>query len=129
TDVEMLQLITFAPQVDDELPHQTESIAEGRQIGDLATDVHVNAGDLDARQPCRLGVEAGGVKIGNAELVFGLARRNLRVRAGVNIGVDANGNPRSLALFAGDLAQRFELRLALDIEAKHAFLDRVAQLG
>ena len=32
---------------------QPERIAERRQLGDLAADMHVNAGDIDARQLAR----------------------------------------------------------------------------
>ena len=56
-DVEMLDLVAVADQRLGQLAHQAEGVAERLEIGDLAADVHVDAGDRDARQRARLGIE------------------------------------------------------------------------
>ena len=112
-----------------QLAHQREGVAEGREVGDLAADVHVDAGDGDAGQLGGLGVEARGVLEGHAELVLGLAGGDLGVRLGVDIGVDAEGDRRGAAEARRDLAQRLELRLRFHVEAEDALLQRIGHLG
>ena len=111
-----------------QLAHQREGVAEGREVGDLAADVHVDAGDGDAGQLGGLGVEARGVLEGHAELVLGLAGRDLGVRLGVDVGVDAEGDRGGAAEARRDLAQGLELGLGLHVEAEDALLQRIGHL-
>ena len=109
--------------------HQPEGVAERLQVGDLAADVHVDAGHGDARQIAGRGVELACLAVGNAELVLRLAGGDLGVRPGVDVRVDAQRDARRLAEAGGNLAQRAQLRLALDVEAEDALLERVSHLG
>jgi hypothetical protein len=65
----------------------------------------------------------------NAEFVLGLAGRDLVVRLGVDIGIDAHRDVRPPALRRCDLRQQCELRLGLDVDAENAFVDRQRELG
>ncbi len=99
------------------------------QIGDLAADMHVGAGDLDPRQFGRVGIDRTGAGDRNAELVLGFAGGDLGVGAGIDIGVDPHRDPRRLAGFGRQPRQQIELRFGFDIDAENAGLERRAQFG
>ena len=72
----------------------------------------------------------------HAELVLGLSGRNLRVRAGVDIGIHAHGGVRDHVVFARQPLQAFEFVARFEIETRHAgderfvdFLNRLADAG
>ena len=87
----------LAAQIGDQFVQQRERIAERREVGDLAADMHMHAGDLDAGQRARQRVEGRGLRERHAEFVLGLSRRDLVVGVGVDIGVDAEGDARGRA--------------------------------
>ena len=91
--------------------------------------MHVDAGDLDARQLCRAGIDRAGARERNAELVLGLAGRDLGVGAGIDVGIDADRNPRGLAGLDREPRQQFELGLGFDVDAEDVGGQRGAQLG
>ena len=94
-------------QVQRQLAHERKRVAERRQVGDLAADVHVDAGDLEAGQARRFGVKPGRILEGHAELVLGLAGGDLGVRLGVDVRVDAHGDARGMSQARRHLAQGF----------------------
>ena len=57
-------------------------------------------------------------------LVSGVPGGDFRVRLGVDVGIDAQRDGRALAHGARHLVQRFEFRLAFDIELIDAGLER-----
>ncbi len=135
-DVEVRERVAFALQVDRQIAHQAEGVAEGGEIGDLAADVHMDAGDLDARQARGGGIKFQRPRIRNAELVLRFACRDLGVCFGVDVRVDAHRDARGRTEARRHLAQGFQLRLALDVETVNAlgqrighFLARLADAG
>ncbi len=44
----------------DQIAQQLEGVVEGLQLGDLAADMHVDAGHFDARQFGCLGIDGAG---------------------------------------------------------------------
>ena len=65
----------------------------------------VDADDLQAGQAGGLGIDLGGAGDGDAELVFLLARRDLFMRLGVHVRVDADGDRGGHAKAGGHLGQ------------------------
>ena len=103
-----------------ELGQQREGVVERLQLGDLAADMHVDAGDLHARQLRRTGVDVARAADRNAELVLGLAGRDLGVGLRIDVGIDADRDVGDAALAGGDRGQQFELALGLDVDAENA---------
>jgi hypothetical protein len=124
-----MEMVAVGAQHLHEFGQQPEGGFQRPQIGDLAADMHVDAGDLDARQLCRAGIDRAGAGQRDAELVLGLAGRDLGVRPGIDVGIDPNRDPRRPAGLAGEPRQQFELRLGFDVDAEDVFGQRGAQLG
>src|SRR5262245_9901308 len=85
-----------------EVSQQCESIVERVQFGDLAANMHV---DTDNLEPLELGgthVDLACATDWNAELVLGFAGRNLVMRFGIDIGINAYRNGCRSALRRGD---------------------------
>ncbi len=61
-------------------------------------------------------VDFAGALDGDAELVLAQAGRDVGVRLGEDVGVDAEGDPGGLACGAGALAEELELGFALYVE-------------
>ena len=99
------------------------------EIGDLAADMHVDAGDLDSRQLRRARIDLARMRDRNAELVLGLAGRDLGMRAGIDVGIDADGDARGLAGLDRKPRQQFELGLGFDVDAEDVGGERGAQFG
>ena len=90
--------------------------------------MHVDAGDLEARQLRGVRIDLARAADRNAELVLGLAGRDLGVGLGIDVGIDAHRDVRGAALRRGDRRQQLELRLGLDIDAEDALVDREREL-
>ena len=112
-----------------EFGQQPEGGFERHQIGDLAADMHVDAGDANARQFRGVGIDFAGACERHAELVLGLTGRDLGVRAGIDVGIDPNRDPRGAAGLGGEPRQQFELGFGFDVDAKKVRIKRRAQLG
>ena len=91
--------------------------------------MHVDAGDLDARQFCRAGIDRARARERNAELVLGLAGRDLGVGAGIDVGIDPHRDPRGPPGLDGEPRQQFQLGLGFDVDAENVGGQRRAQLG
>ncbi|MCY1550605.1 hypothetical protein D9M68_868720 [compost metagenome] len=66
---------------------------------------------------------------GNAELVLGLAGRNLGMSAGIDVRIDAHGHAGGEAHILSDHGQALELGLAFDVEALDADFEAPAHFG
>ena len=104
------------------------AVSIAAEIGDLAADMHVDAGDLDARQLGGARIDLARTRDRDAELVLGLAGGDLGVRAGIDVGIDAHRNPRGLAGLDGEPREQFEFRLGFDVDAEDVGGQRSAQL-
>ena len=83
----------------------------------------------DARQLGGARIEGGRRVEGNAELVLGLAGRDLLVRLGIDVRIDADGDVRGLAEARRDGAQRQQFGLGFDVEGENAGIERKGHLG
>ena len=115
-------------QIFDEPAHLGKGLAHRRQVGDLAANVTGHARRMDRGQGFSLGIEPQGLGKGDPELVFRLAGRNLGVAPGADIGIDADGDGLAFAQAGGDLGQKVQFRLRLDIDFTDAGLDGKGQL-
>jgi hypothetical protein len=86
--------------------------------------VDVDADHLDARETRGLGIDLAGPRDRDAELVLGPAGGDLRVRAGVDVGVDADGDRRGPPHAGGGLGERAQLGLGFHVELADAALER-----
>ncbi|MET4835320.1 hypothetical protein ABIF44_004727 [Bradyrhizobium japonicum] len=114
----MADVVAVAAQRLHEFGEDAERGLHLGEIGDLAADVHVGACDLDARKLCGARIDLAGIGDRNAELVLGLAGRDLGVRAGIDVGIDAHGDARGLAHLGRKPRQQLELGLGFDVEAE-----------
>ena len=112
-----------------EIGEQREGVAERIELGDLAADMHVDAGDAHALELGGVGIDLARAADRNAELVLGLAGRDLGVGLGIDVGIDADRNVGGAALAGGDRGEQFELRLGFDVDAEDALLDRERKLA
>ena len=125
----MVDRMPLGPQHRQHLGHDGEGAVEGPEIGDLRADMHVDAGHRDAGQGRRLGIDVAGAPDRDAELVLGLAGRDLGVGAGIDVGIEAERDPRRRPFDVGEPGQSQEFRLGFDVEAVDAFVERQRQLG
>ncbi len=101
---------------------------EGRQLGQLRADMHVDADHLDAGQARRPGVDLASAADRHAELVLRLAGGDLGVSAGVDVRVHPHRDRRHGAHPPRHLVEQRQLRLALDVELADAGGQRLAHL-
>src|ERR1700735_5280769 len=85
--------------------------------------MHVDAGDSHALQLRGARIDLTGTADRNAELVLGLAGRDLGMGTRIDVGIDANGNWNCAALSGGDRSKKFKLGFGLDVDAENAFVD------
>ncbi len=90
--------VAVGAQFAHELGQQREGIAERIEVGDLAADMHVDAGDLDALELGGVGIDFARAADRDAELVLGLAGGDLVMRLGIDVGIDAHRDRRGPAL-------------------------------
>ena len=102
-----------------------ERIGERRQFGNLRADVHLDATDQDIRHSRRLFVNRGHAIQGDAEFVFAAAGGDVAMRAGIHVGIHAQGDRCTHGFPPRDLIKAAELRLALDVETQDALVERV----
>ena len=101
-EIDVTDRMAVGSELPREFREQREGFVERREIGELGADVHVDAGDVEPRQPPRLRIDLAGARQRDAELVLGASRRNLGVGLGVDIGIDAKRDRRAAALRRGD---------------------------
>ena len=128
-EIDVLDLVAVGAQRLHEIGKNPERGFHLAEISDLAADMHVGTGHLDARQPCREGIDFAGPFDRNAELVFGFSGGDLGVGAGIDVRIDAQRNPRRLARLDRELRQQFEFGLGLDVDAEDISRQRRAQFG
>ena len=89
---------------------------EGLDGADLGADVDADACGLEVGKLDGAAVDVAGALDGDAELVLAQAGRDVRMRLGEDVGVDAEGDLGGLACGAGPLAEDLELGFALYVE-------------
>ena len=83
---------------------------------DLGTDVDAYACRLETGKLNGAAIDIAGALDGDAELVLAQAGRDIRVRLGEDVWIDAQGDLGSLARSAGALAEDFQFRFTLHVE-------------
>src|SRR5271154_5631391 len=111
-EIDMFDSMSVGPERAYEVGEQRERVIERLKIDDLRADVHIDAADAQARQgPC-VGVDVAGARDRDAELVLRLAGRDLGVGAGVDIGIDPDGDRRNGAQAHRRARQKWGSRLS-----------------
>ena len=128
-EIDMLDVVAVGAQRLHEIGKNPERGFHLGEIGDLAADMHVGAGHLDARQLGRAGIDLARPRDRNAELVLGLAGGDLGMGAGIDVRIDPQRNPRGLAGLDRKLRQQFQFGLGLDVDAENVRRQRRAQFG
>ena len=125
----MSDVVPRSAQIGDQPPDADERRLERVEAGELAADMERNAAQFQAGQPrepveyLRSDVDA------DAELVFGLAGRNLGVGACVDVGIDAQHRLRGDFLPRCDLRERDAFGFMFDVELADAAVETERQLG
>ena len=96
-EIEMVDVVAVVAQRSHEIGGTRERRVERREIGDLRADMHVDAGDAYAGQFGGVRIDVARARDRNAELVFGLARRDLGMRLRIDVGIDAQRRSRAVA--------------------------------
>ena len=125
----MVDLVAVGAEVADEVGEQPVGLVERLEVGDLAADMHVDAGEAHAWKPRAVGVDLAGPQPGNAELVLGLAGGDLVVGPGVDIRIDADGDVDGPSLGGGNFGDAFDLGFGFGVEAVDAGIDREGDLA
>ena len=128
-EIDMVDRMAVGAQGLHEVGEQREGVVERLEVGDLRTDMHVDAPDREAGEGARPGEHLAGARDRHAELVLRLAGRDLGVGAGVDIRIDADGDRGDRAARRGDRRQRLELGLGFDIEAEDVLVEPEGHLG
>lgn len=95
----------------------TEVFVSG-EVGDLASDMEVNADELEVGGLD--GETSGRQKVikGKTKLVFVKSRSNLLMRVGINVRVNAQGDTSDLALQCREVVNDLKFRHGLGVEAE-----------
>ena len=128
-EVDMAQAVPIGHEVAGEIGEELRRVVERRELGDLAADMGVDADDGEAGKAGRVRVDLPCARDRHAELVFRAAGRDLAMRSGVDVGIDADRNRRLHPFRQGHLGERRHLRLALDVEAQDAGVEARGHLG
>src|SRR2546429_6917192 len=126
-DAEKFERVAFL-QFLNQRRHFLDRFGEWGRVGDLRADVHLDAADGDVRHGGGALVDFGDAIEGDAEFIFAPAGRDVAVRSGVDIGIDAQGDRRAHSFSTRDAIDVGELPFALDVEAQDALLERVFDL-
>ena len=116
------------PQGPNQRRHPGEGRVERSHRQDLAADMHAEAHGPDTRQPGRVGIERCRPVERDPELVVRPARGDLRVRAGIHVGVDTQRHLRNPAHPARDAGQQGQLLRAFDVDLTDTPFERQLHL-
>ena len=94
----------------------------------LRTDMAVDPDRVDRRQSFGATIQLEGAFGGNAELAFLQTGGDIGMRAGVDIGIDAQRNGSDATPLPRDVVDSFEFRFRLDIETANAGVERLPDL-
>lgn len=127
-DVDIAEVYAERADVRDEGGELFGGFAEGADLGELAPDVGVDAHDVDVGHLRRLGIDAEGIPVGDAELVFLEAGRYVGMRLRVHIRIDAEGDRGLDTHQPGDGIDDTEFRFRFHVEHEDAGAEGVFDL-
>ena len=105
--------------------HFFDCARERLRVGDLRSDVHLHADNLNVAHSGRAFINRPYLIQCDAELVLLGTGRDVLMRMRVDIRVDAQCDWRAHFLCAGDALDRLQFSFTLDVEAVDASLQRV----
>ena len=117
------------PQLLDQGADLAESGFERFERGKLAADVHRDSAHFEPVFPCEACIDIGRAIEWDTELVLAFARRDLLMRAGIDIGVYPQRAGRALAMSLRDGSKLVAFFLALDIELADPGFETLQQFG
>src|SRR5262249_31889593 len=123
-DINVRNRVTVGPQYADKFREQGKGVAERLQVDDLAADMHVDADRAHALELGGARIDFAGAADRNAEFVLGFPGRNLGMRLGIDVRIDADRDIRSAAPGGRDRGKKRKLGFGFDIDAEDALLDR-----
>ena len=91
-----------------------------RHRGELRTDVHLHATQLEVRILCRRSVGFTGKLEGNAEFVFAFASGDLGMGLGVDVRIDPDRHRCLKPEFSRHVVDALQFRFAFDVKAVDA---------
>ena len=97
-EIDVADDVAVGAQHAHEIRQQRERIAERIELGDLAADMHVDAGDAHAVELGGAGINVARTADRNAEFVFGFSGGDLGVGLRVDVGIDADRDIGGAAL-------------------------------
>jgi len=121
--------MAVGPELADQLAHPHDGAAVGVERGQLGADMHGDPDHPQVGQAAGQGVGIAGEVDIDAELVLLAPRGDLGVGAGIDIGVDPDGDVGGDAELPRHRVQGLELGRALDVDLTHPGLQRCHQLG
>ncbi len=116
-------------EVGDEAADAFERGLERREAGQLAADMERDSAHLETRQRGEPAEDFGRAVDADAELVLGLAGRNLGMRSRVDVGIDAQHRARGRFAGQRDFGERDAFGFVLDVELADAAVEALRQFG
>ena len=114
--VDVADVVAVGAEFVDQGADALERLGEGLDGADLGADVDADACGLEVGEFGGSAVDVAGALDGDAELVLAQAGRDVGMRLGEDVGVDAEGDLGGLACGGCALAEDLELGFALYVE-------------
>jgi hypothetical protein len=114
--VDVADVVAIGAELLDQGSDALERLVEGLDVADLGADVDADACWLEVGELRDATVDVPSALDGDAELVLTKAGRDVGMRFGEDVWVDAEGDFGGLARSAGALAEDLQLGFALYVE-------------
>ena len=112
-----------------QVKHPVHRVQVGRTFGDLRANVAINPDNSQARQRCRVFVDAQGLLMRYAKFVGLHAGGDVRVGFGIYVGVDANAHRCAQAHAKGYAREHVNFCFALYVKAANACAQGMAHFS
>ena len=122
--INVMQMNAFGLERIDHRQNTFQRFDERRRIEQLRTDMAINAGHFNRGECGRVAIERQSIGDRHTELVFLETSRDVGMRFGIDIRIDAQADRRALAKAGGDAGQTIQLAGGFDVEAEDARLQR-----
>ena len=116
-------------QLVDQREHLLHRFAIRRKLRDLRSDVDVDPAHRDRRERRRVAVQRGGLVDADAELALLEARRDVGMRARIDVGVHAKADRRHFSHPTRDGRKHRQLGGGFDVEAQDVGSERLLHFG
>ncbi len=127
--VDALEVNAFAIELLDEFSHSLHGLTEGLCGANLRADVHADAVRNEPAVSCRALVDCQRAANVDAEFVFAQAGRDVWMRVGENIRIDAQCETRGALDLASSCSEQFQFSFALHVEFENVGLECAIDFG